>query len=508
MTFPERAKPHFKPANLKNRAQVDSWRVNWQKAPVLSRPSINTVCSEKSQPIFTTTDHSVETKKDVAVDQTQNQYRLVSSAHSAILEMLLTCPHDEMIGEDQESKLIKQVYENIFAFMPKYTRFTILTDKLAVDTVKDLLTKYERNSPELTQIIVAEDNSANISIWAEDAYVCNFNPEKNVRYLTTPIIFPRYADSMIATTVSNDYNEKQFETTPLKVHPTSLIFQGGNTLIGDDFFMVGKDYLMNTIQFIKEHQSIAVPKGETEKDVAIKCYKTYLDTTRRLIFPGTADERPCPNQITVPFLDYDKDTLDGKQYRNEVLYFGNGRGAEKVWEPLFHIDMFITLLGRNKETNKYQVLVASPKLAIQTLGWDKEKARFAYAMQLSFDEIAKQLEDEGFEVDRMPLPMVYYDSEEDNTRYWYFTTYNNCLVQIPLEDNETVNGIKVEKKVWLPQYGYGDWKDLEKTDKQATEIFEKYGFTVQPMGDFHPFTYNLGALHCIKKYLWRSVPSN
>ncbi|KAL9641552.1 hypothetical protein ABK040_013473 [Willaertia magna] len=501
MSFPEHAKPHFK-STVQNRANFDDWRVSWKKETVAVKPTtlVKTKLSTSTGLEQTTT-----AVKDVAVDHTQptKQYRLVSSAHGAILEMLLTIPDYAM-----EDKSLKAVYDNIFHYMPKYTRLTILIDKSAKDAVEELLTKYERNTPELVQIIVKEDESENISIWAEDAYVCNYIPtttqnEKVTRFLTAPIQFPRYADSTIALQVSNEYEG----SNPLKVRPTPLIFQGGNTLIGDDFFMVGKDYLMDSIDFVQKYGSISQRSGETLKDAVIRSYKTHLDTTRRLIFPGTADERPCPNQVSVPFIGKDEKT--GKdEYRNEVLYFGNGRGAEKVWEPLFHIDMFITLLGRNKETNKYQVLVASPELAVDTLGWDKEKVRFAYAMQLSFDEIAKQLEDEGFEVDRMSLPMVYFDSEEDGTKYWYFTTYNNCLVQIPLEDNETVNGIKVEKKVWLPQYGYGAWESLKATDEAAIKKFEKYGFTVQPMGDFHPFASNLGALHCIKKYLLRTVPSN
>ena len=99
----------------------------------------------------------------------------------------------------------------------------------------------------------------------------------------------------------------------------------------------------------------------------------------------------------------------------------------------------------------------------------------------------------GFEVTRTPLPRVYVDYPEERVRQWYFATSNNCLVEV-------ADG---SKRVWLPTYGHGPWAALRATDEANQAIWEKLGFEVVPLGNFHYFAQNLGALHCIKKYLAR-----
>jgi hypothetical protein len=59
------------------------------------------------------------------------------------------------------------------------------------------------------------------------------------------------------------------------------------------------------------------------------------------------------------------------------------------------------------------------------------------------------------------------------------------------------------KNVWLPTYGYGEWSILTTTDNKNKEIWESLGYTVHFLSDFHPFAENLGAVHCISKYLGR-----
>jgi hypothetical protein len=84
------------------------------------------------------------------------------------------------------------------------------------------------------------------------------------------------------------------------------------------------------------------------------------------------------------------------------------------------------------------------------------------------------------------------DDPSAKERMWYFATSNNALVQ-----NAPTND------VWLPTYGYGNWKELTKTDAANKKVWEDLGFTVHQLSDFHPFAENLGAVHCIKKYLGR-----
>jgi hypothetical protein len=112
-----------------------------------------------------------------------------------------------------------------------------------------------------------------------------------------------------------------------------------------------------------------------------------------------------------------------------------------------------------------------------------------------FDNIAEGLLKREFLVTRNPLPLVYVEDSSAKERIWYFATSNNALVQI------TQSG---SKDVWLPCYGFGNWTSLSLTDAENKRIWESLGFQVQMLGDFHPFAENLGAVHCIKKYLARA----
>jgi hypothetical protein len=144
---------------------------------------------------------------------------------------------------------------------------------------------------------------------------------------------------------------------------------------------------------------------------------------------------------------------------------------------------------RRSANGKYQLLVVDPAKASSILG----QATPAYAMQRVFDNIAENVGKAGFEVLRNPLPLVYVDDPAAKERLWYFATANNALVQ-----NSPA------KRVWLPTYGHGAWAELGATDQANKQIWESLGFAVTLLSDFHPFAENLGAVHCIKKYLARS----
>jgi hypothetical protein len=104
----------------------------------------------------------------------------------------------------------------------------------------------------------------------------------------------------------------------------------------------------------------------------------------------------------------------------------------------------------------------------------------------------------GFEVIRNPLPTVYLDDPDEKERMWYFASSNNALVEISGDEHKTV---------YLPTYGHGAWKELQKTDEANQKIWEELGFKVIMLGDFHPFAEHSGSLHCIVRYVERKPMS-
>ena len=59
--------------------------------------------------------------------------------------------------------------------------------------------------------------------------------------------------------------------------------------------------------------------------------------------------------------------------------------------------------------------------------------------------------------------------------------------------------------MWLPTYGHGGWASLAATDEANRRVWESLGFETTMLADFHPFAENLGAVHCVKKYLARGA---
>ena len=318
--------------------------------------------------------------------------------------------------------------------------------------------------------IVEAPPTMRFTVWAEDAYAAirditvGVSPTAN-RHLVEPATFRRADDALIADEMSKN--------TSLKQSQVPLYFQGGNILVGDDFWFLGMDYAINSLRL-----GYVVPQsGETQLAAIERAYGQALDHSRKIHVIGSS--LTVAAEVEVPIV------INNETWFEQV-YAGNSPGTT---QPLFHIDMFITLAGR-KDDGKQILLVGDPQAAADILNVPLSK----YAMQPIFDDIASKLTTAGFEVIRNPLPLVYQDEPAQKRRYWYFATANNALVQTT--DND--------RYVWLPTYGHGFWPELAATDEVNAEIWSNMGYTVHNLGDFHPFAFNLGAVHCITKYLGRT----
>lgn len=392
--------------------------------------------------------------------------RLISSAHGEITQILLTIPAYAVHSAAGLPNPLSSTYRDLLAKLPHGIRTIVVTHEAVAAEVESWLA--EAGLLERALVIAAPDH-LNFSVWAEDGYVVVEDTRSARRYLLEPYEFPRFGDSLIADLVRNH--------SELLGNQAPLYFQGGNVLVGDRFFLIGADYPANTLRRYLNRVIVPAP-GETPAATVHRLYRDYLDTGRELVYVGTTI--PVPSEQRRPI------TIDGEQW-TELIYFGNAAGTV---QPVFHIDMFISLAGRDND-GAYQVLVGSPRLAADVL----QVPLWPHSMQDAFDNIAQGLQRQGFKVIRNPLPLTYMDDPESQVRTWYFATANNALVQI--------SG-KADRRVWLPTYGHGDWTALQETDRANRDIWTDLGFSVTLLGDFHPFAENLGAVHCIKKYLDRT----
>jgi hypothetical protein len=184
-------------------------------------------------------------------------------------------------------------------------------------------------------------------------------------------------------------------------------------------------------------------------------------------------------------------------------YLGGG-----LFQPVFHIDMYVTPTNVNGKDGKQIVFVGSPKLAREVL----EQKSQDNDLDEYFDETAEQLS-EYFEVRRMPLlPRQYKLKEMDLPRHYYLS-YNNALVETFEKDGGTIRNVYLptyEKNVepfiqdkYLLQY-YGNEADYRKLDAAAKQIWESLGFKVHQMDGLEDLAMSWGSVHCIVKAIRRS----
>jgi hypothetical protein len=434
-----------------------------------------------------------EFRNNLQPAQPQNP-RLIPSADGKITGMLLTVPVGNTAGD------FAAIYDKLFETLPSHTDLLCLVNTGSKSAVDAWIQLHNRAN---AAVVEAPDH-VGFSIWAQDGYAIS-QTSTNDTYFIEPLSFLRYADAVISDYVSN--------ATSLKNFQTPLYFQGGNILIGDDFWFIGIDYPTNTLEYVND--SIIPNPGETGEQLVRRLYKEYLDNGRTLQYVGSTV--PVPSESVLL-------TQEQGTYYVDLVYQGNKSGTA---QPLFHIDMFLTLAGRDQNSS-YQILVADPSLSPAT-PWSASGA--GYSMQNVFDNIANNLLASGYTVIRNPLPLTFtsrmlnvsvFNRPNDPELYaiyttltsagvaqvelrsWYFATANNALVQSTTDAEN--------RKVWLPTYGHNlqapgtlekDYSYLQASDNANKQIWENLGFHVEMLPSFHRLARGLGAVHCIQKYVSR-----
>jgi hypothetical protein len=409
------------------------------------------------------------------------QPKLVSSCEGKINSMLLTIPLD---SED-----FAAIYKKLLETLPEYTSLVCLVNSGSKAMVENWLKTYKRDE---TSIVIEAPDSVGFSIWAQDAYALTTSNEQ--AYFVEPLSFLRYADAVIADYVTNATNIKNFQVP--------LYFQGGNILVGDDFWLIGADYPKKSLEYI--NNAIFANDGETSEQLVKRLFQENLDTSRELTYVGSPIPVPADDVML---------TQENGQFFVDMVFQGNESGTV---QPLFHIDMFLTLAGRDA-TGKYQILVGDPSMAPIHPSVNPPAV---YSMQNVYDAIADFFKSSGFNVIRNPLPLTFSTEKvqleklnvpdyqpiyeiylklhnlgltEIELRSWYFATANNALVE------NTASC----KRVWLPTYGYEEYEYLQESDRKNQEIWQNLGFEVTMLPNFHSLASGLGAVHCIQKYIER-----
>lgn len=236
---------------------------------------------------------------------------------------------------------------------------------------------------------------------------------------------------------------------------------GGNTLAGTKSWFVGADML----------RTMARVQGEKEIDATKRHCKPV--ETKRVPVVIRSGVQPVPAH-----------TIDG----TDEIYAQNRPGTE---QPLFHIDLFMSI-ATDKEDREV-ILIGSPREARLAMGdgqWP-EKA----GLEEHFESIAVALEELGFPVKRVPMPMFAVSDPKEAVKQWRFAPYNNVLVQ----DAPT-------RKVWLPTFGSDQWPEARKSDERNIAAWSALGYEVVQIPDCTALAVSFGGLHCQLLVLERRRP--
>ena len=417
---------------------------------------------------------------------------LVSSWRGAIEEVLLAFPTYGVSNPE-----LAAGYRSVIAALRQGTRFVVVHHESRRFDVAEWFEDAGHPPDNVTYVPLPD--YVTFTDWAEDAYVAVLDADDGTAYLMEPWEFPRAGDALISESVQDHVSVRSAQAP--------LIFQGGNCLIGDGFWLLGKDYFADSVALVESRTGpVTVPPEETAPAFVTRLFADYVDAGRELIVVGT--ERPIPRREFYGTREDDIFYLD---------IVGDGAGT---YQPVFHIDMFITLVGPEA------VLVGSPALGDELLGKPSP-----FALHDVYDTIAGQLERKGMQVLRNPLvhrPQIgpYFNvvelrlmanqpgnealldavndllalgaREHDiaRVRTWHHVTWNNCLVE---------TGAGVGQHVYLPTYGHFPNEDLEPIDDEMKALWQRLGFQVHMLSDFNAFARRQGVVHCIKKYLRRGT---
>ena len=389
--------------------------------------------------------------------------RFDSSAHGKIQQVLLTLPSWVLRYAHQlEIRDTAAVYKNVLQAFDSSVQFLLITHEEAESHLFDWLENLSVTNHTTTILV---PNESKLDIWAQDAFV-TCSDECGDRWLIQPKHPQHTSVELVGRLVA--------EQLGLHRCTVSSRFQSGNVLVGDRFWLLGADSDPNSSQPTED--PVEAKESFDSSNTDVRDWLSGLDRDLYLI----------QSRIPVPGFTENahvQETQVDDSKWHEVVYRGNRANTR---QPIFHIDSFITLAGRNQD-GQYNILVGDPRYAVNELSMQLPK----HAMAEIFDDIADQLSLLGFSVIRNPLPLVFYDNYLTKTRYWYFATSNNALVEIT----------ESERTVWLPNYGHGRWESLSKTDAINEEIWQSLGYKTNLLGNHHQFAMNLGATHCIAKCL-------
>lgn len=375
-------------------------------------------------------------------------------------------------AKEVDAEKIKKRYESIFQAFGDRVTFIILANKINQpndDVARKLISEFETAiadshlAPNHHVVVVGnaktvQEDGCVLNLkhgkWAQDPFVVLQEPGGQT-VLLEPMFHPDQENSLIA--------EQLASSTNILLRPTRYFIEGGNILVGDDFALLGKAILEKNRQAYFSHLS-----EEKGREAVTAELKRVLGL-KYLFWVGFDSPTKMPFEV---FQD-----------------------PEKL-QHFFHLDLFITLGGKDIHSGDETVFIPKPKIENTILNGDdkdKWKAEFNRLVKV-FDDLAqffKEIHEKApgpkFKVERIAIGIEI--SAEGKADIY---SYNNAHV-------EWYHGIK---RIYLPHYPKFKGKG---TEDGVRRLLEGLGYRVvfiqNAFDDY--MKYGHGSLHCLSKVLLR-----
>lgn len=347
----------------------------------------------------------------------------------------------------------------------------VTRDIIDLTPVMDFPTLLKNWRDELTKIQTSK--ALMFQRWAQDPFVVKTLGDACV--LLQPIFSQRMSYHFLPLELAAQ------QATNCLVQPCQLYLEGGNVLRGMRHAILGKDLY---------HANVAYREAVIEKE----SHGGYRATAKR---PQAFDTAEFCTALGV----------------SEVLILGSDHAAPKYgmtaddpksYQPLFHIDLYLTLGGWHGTGNAEELaFVASSRLTRTLLA----QAGLADACKLvdaswdaRFDEAKSQLQAADYHVVDLPILLAK----------GYAFSWNNCLIEIDGPHRRVIlASYQVDPK--LDQNGEQLNPVFAILEPEVERIYRAKGFEVQWLrtakGDFfRRIVRQGGGLHCITKVLRRKAP--
>jgi hypothetical protein len=393
----------------------------------------------------------------------------VSSYEGKIKELVIHLKNDE-----NDSTSIENLIELFNAVRPE--KLIVLTQLIVGNHYSDSVTAnkffkfLDLNKSKIDIVYTSAD-----SPWIRDPFLPFYNTSSSVN--TKEFLFKPYKIDGIYPNVAKELSmHRQFSLTkkiPLK-------FLSGNFLIGDDFILIGLDSILDTDEIFRNNRFSF----------------SFLDWLSNIEIKG---KRIKPIPIGAQSLINLKSIVQGPLGSGSEF---NGK-IDNSAQPLFHLDLFITLIGRQGEGERFIILLgylqnaSGQKLTEEEEDWI-EKVNGA------IKEIKIELESHSdgdrpkFEIIDTPIPLILEQKGQD--RYWQPIAFNNGLV-------ENINN---NPKLYIPDFDLNKYQnnyelqDYYKIKTDFENILKKKKIQFSWVGDYFSLLIDLGALHCTTNILSRS----